>query len=88
MVELLWVAISGVSLGLGCLVHGGCVTFVSGLLVPIARLGVVLRHAMTLVVKQAEVKHGIGVVLAIASASAATSIGRRILWRLRNTVEK
>jgi hypothetical protein len=43
---------------------------------------------MTLVVKQAEVKHGIGVVLAIASASAATSIGRRILWRLRNTVEK
>ena len=67
---------------------GSRIALVSGHLVPLARLGVVLRHAMTLVVKQAEVKHGIGVVLAIASASAATSIGRRILWRLRNTVEK
>ena len=39
------------------------VALVSGLLVPLARLGIVLRHAPTVAVKQAEVVHGARVAL-------------------------
>jgi hypothetical protein len=43
--------------------HGARVTFVSGLLVPLARLGIVLRQAEAVHLEKAEVPHGFRVVL-------------------------